>query len=249
MQAHKQAFQTIAGQRSVAREMAPHAVLDWQQIVFEEALMALVYEGYYTTLRTVDKTQGGILLGADCIVGDRCSIQFKTDEGKATAWVYNRFGGEMGYLDAASTRRQQLAEARGLTTIAFLASVYYVDAPESGYYGAELAILHIAPAESGVFEPFATFVGEKLADGMRPHIDLSEPEISNLLANPTWRSPVAPLSGAPVEGAVSLKAHETLTEKIVEQGRKKNPGCYIASIVILAAVAYLIVRFALGLFA
>ena len=199
--------------------------------------MAAVYEGYFAAFKSVDKSEGAILLGADCIVGDRCTVQLVTEDGKTTAWVFNKFEGRMGYLDEIATRRQQLAEARGLETVVYLSSVFYADQPEPGYYGGEIAVIHIAPDKRAAFDAFCSYVGEKLADGMKPAIELSDPEVNAVLADPQWHPAVTPATGTPVEGGIALKSRQTLSEKIVEQGRKKNPGCYIISIAFLAAIA------------
>ena len=201
-----------------------------------------LYEGFYARFDTVDKAQGSMLLGADHIVGDDYEVFFKTEEGRVVAWVRNKFGAETGYFDVETSRKLQLANAREQVIRAVLSFVAYSDDPEPGVYWGEMAVFCFNPMYSNEMNAFIDRVAAKIAEGTRPIINLGNQASSKILEDPEWfpnDTMPFPQKG---EGMAVLKDHQTISEKIVEQARAGNKGCYAVSIlfiiVVVAAVAY-----------
>ena len=71
------------------------------------------YEGFYAHYDTPTKKVGASLMGADTLVGDDLKVDFRTEEGRVTAWLLNKFDAEVGFLDVDGSRKLQLANARG----------------------------------------------------------------------------------------------------------------------------------------
>ena len=63
--------------------------------------IALGYAGAYERFDTISKKEASALVGADNLVGDRFSIEFKVENGVVTAWMKNKFNA----LVATSTPR------------------------------------------------------------------------------------------------------------------------------------------------
>ena len=63
------------------------------------------YFGTYARFNTLSKKDAAILLGADNPIGDVFEIVFQTDNGVSTAWMKNRFGALIGFLDAELSRQ------------------------------------------------------------------------------------------------------------------------------------------------
>ena len=200
------------------------------------------YEGLYARFDTVSKSEGSLLMGPDNIVGADYEVFFKTEEGRVVAWLKNRFGKEVGYCDTNASRKAQLANARGLNMRAVLSFVAYSDNPDPGCYWGEVALFFFNPAYEAEFNAFIDRCAAKIGEGIRPNIDLSKNQVQKAVSDPSWLpSDTVALPKKEVGFAV-LKDHQSMSEKMIEQGRAKNIGCYVVSwafiIVVVAAIAY-----------
>lgn len=205
---------------------------------------ALPYFGTYSRFTAENKSEGGFLLGADCIVGDRFDIEFTTDEeGRTLPWVSNRFGRRVGTIDDPSTVEQLLlCRARKFHISALLVAVYYSDQPKPGNYWGEVAIMAYDNAHASDFDAFRTHVGKKIANGARISVDLGAQGIDQVIEShgswiPNTRQPKPQLE----PGTVMLKDSITLSEKLVEGSRNKNVGCFIGGWAFLIVMAVLVV--------
>ena len=204
--------------------------------------MDQIYQGFYARFDTASKAQGSMMMGADHLVGDDYEVFFKTDEGKVVAWVRNKFGAETGFFDVDTSRKLQLANAREQTIRAVLSFVAYSDEPEPGLYWGQMALFCFSPRYADEMNAFVDRVAAEIAEGTRPAIDLGSQAVSKVLEEPGWiPSDTMPLPQKQIGSAV-LKDHRTMSEKMIEQGRKGNKGCYAVSwifiIVVIAAIAY-----------
>ena len=195
------------------------------------------YMGFYAEFETVDKTQGGLLTGPDNLVGDDFTIFFKTEDGRVTAWLKNKFDKEVGYFNVDASRKLQLAAARELSMRAVLSFVAYSDSPDPGHYWGEMAVFCYSPAYAKEIDSFIDRMAEKLGEGIRPNIDLGSAALEKVFANPSW----APSETVPLPkketGMAVLKYRRSMSEKMIEQGRAGNKGCYAVSILFLVALA------------
>ena len=203
--------------------------------------MDQVFEGFYARFDTADKAQGNMLMGPDHIVGDDYEVFFKTEEGRVVAWVRNKFGAETGYFDVDTSRRLQLANARDQVIRAVLSFVAYSDEPDPGLYWGQMALFCFAPRYADEMNAFVDRVAEKIAEGIRPSINLGSQAVAKILEQPGWLpNDTMPLPQKE-NGMAVLKDHRTMSEKVIEQGRAGNKGCYAVSIafiviVVLAAI-------------
>lgn len=181
------------------------------------------------------------MMGADDLVGNAYSISMEVQDGRMVAWISNKFGAKRAFLDEEASQEIQLAQARGQEVRALLSFVAYTDAPEPGFYWGEVAVFCFDPSVSQPVEAFIKRIGERLAEGVRPRIDLGSEAIRKMLDDPNWMpSETVPLPKKEV-GMAILKQHQSLGDKMVEQGRARNKGCYVVSwLFILVIVAFLV---------
>ena len=183
-------------------------------------------------------------MGADNIVGDDYEIVFKTEGDATVAWAKNRFGAEVGFFGTDASRKLQLAAARGQTIRAVLTFVAFSDMPEPGNYWGQMALFCFNPAYAAEMNAFVDRCAAKLADGVRPNIDLGSQAVQKIFTEPDWLpSDTVPLPKKE-SGTAVLKDHQTMSEKAINQGRAGNKGCYAVSwafiIIVVLAVAYFI---------
>lgn len=195
-----------------------------------------LYSGFYARFDTPDKTTGSMLMGPDNIVGDEFFINFKTEDGITKAWIDNKFEHEIGFFGIDTSRKLQLAQARNLKIKLILSFVAYTDNPDPGHYWGEMAVFCYSPAHEKEFNLFVDRCSIKISDGVRPNIDLGSQGISNILSNETWLPKETVPFPKKETGFAVLKDHRSVSEKMIEQGRSKNIGCYIVSWVFIAIV-------------
>lgn len=200
------------------------------------------YFGTYTRFDTKSKKDAGQLLGADNLVGDVFDIVFETEDGTSVAWMKNRFGSLIGRFDTTISRQLSILKARGFKLTAILSFVAFTDNPDPGHYWGEAALLCYDSSLEQVFVPFTNSVATRIAEGIRPDIDLGEQGVSQVIdSNGSW----SPKGTIPLPqkqaGTVIMKDRRKLSEKLIEQGRKGNKGCYVFSwVFLLLAVALLL---------
>lgn len=203
------------------------------------------YEGFYARFEAADQKQGGLLMGADNLVGDDYEVFFKTENGINIAWVKNRFGAEVGFFDIEVSRKIQLAQGRGQTIRALLAYVGFSDMPEPGNYWGQMALFCFNPAYAKEMNSFVDRCSSKMAEGIRPKIDLGSSAVEKIFSEKDWLpSETIPLPKK-VSGTAILKDHRSMSEKVIEQGRAGNKGCYFISWAFIAVVVVVILYFIL----
>lgn len=210
-----------------------------------------LYFGKYLTFKHPDKKEGAILLGADCLVGDRFEIEFKMEKGSSLAWLKNRFGDYVGCFDSASSRELHIISARGWTINALLSFVAYTDSPKPSHYWGQMAIIAFDPHFKDSFEVFTDKIARKLMEGIRPEIDLGKQATQEIINNKGNWTPKSSVSLPKIDtGMVIMKEKRNASEKIIEKARERNVGCCFISFAFLIACAaglFYLLR-AIGLF-
>ena len=205
------------------------------------------YEGFYARFEAPSKKTGSLLVSADVLVGDPFEIVIDA-ESPNNARIVNRFGEAIGSLDANATRRIKLAQARDQIVHAYLAFVAYSELPDPGVFWGNMAIVCLSKTLEDAFADYLATLSKRLGSGVRPNIELGAVEIDRILANRSW----FPSSqfGMPEmpSGSAIVKHKLSLTERIVEQGRKRNPLMYVVSILFTVAVVGGIIWLIAGLF-
>ena len=194
------------------------------------------YDGFYAQFETPSKKIGSMLMGPDNIVGADYEYEFRNENGRAVVWINNKFGAEVGFLDAEGSRKVQLAHAREMKIRMLLSFVAYSDMPDPGLYWGEMAIFCYNPAYAEEMDAFVDRVRAKMADGARPDINLRSSGVQKIFDEPDW----VPTESVPLpdkaKGMAVLKDHQSMSEKMIEQGRGGNRGCYAVSIAFLVVV-------------
>ena len=217
------------------------------------------YYATYCRFFTCTKDEAGLLLGADCCVGDRMTIEVEDHALSPEADLVNRFGAVVGHLNPDMAQQVLLARAKGWVVRALLASVYYSEPSRAtggqdeetqgpGYWG---EIVLMCFADSPAFRAFCDTVAKALGEGARPAVELGTAGTEQVAASqgswlPEGRVPKPEMPA----GTAVVKDHLTLNEKMVEQARRRDPGCMAAGwafiILVVALVAWLILRLIQG---
>ena len=206
------------------------------------------YYGAYALFDTPSKQVGGMLMGADNIVGDLYTIEFRTEHGNQVPWIINRFGKEIGYIEGEAARELVLCQARDWKINAILASVFYSQTPEPGHYWGEFVVICYSKSNEEVFDRFVQGVSKMLAEGNRPTVNLGQNGFQQVLDSkgdwlPTTRQDKYTLD----KGHAVVKDHRTFNEGIVESARSRHPGCMVVGWVFIFAVIATIAWFVKGL--
>lgn len=200
--------------------------------------------GKYARFETVSKRDAAVLLGADNLVGDKFSIVFRADGERLVAWLQNRFGADVGFFDETLSRQLRIFDARGWVLEGYLSLVAYTDTPKPGYYWGEVALLCYDPKFKQTFVPFSEAFAKKLSEGTRLSIELGEQGVDQVISSDGSWLPKDKVALPEVSsGTVIMKDRRKLTEKLIEESRKGNKGCYFGS------WAFLLILVALLLFA
>lgn len=201
------------------------------------------YFGTYQTFETVSKKDAAVLLGADNIVGDIYEPLFELDGDTHRVWLVNRFDQKIGFFDPAFSRKLSVMKASGLTIKAVLSFVAYSDTPDPGKYWGEMAVICYNPAYEEAFGRFIKTVSQRMGDGNRTRVDFGSEGVEKIIStNGTWVPDQITPMPEKKKGSAIMKSKRSLNDKIVEQGRSGNKGCYVVSwafiIVIIAAVLF-----------
>lgn len=200
--------------------------------------IATGYAGSYERFTTPSKNDASILLGADCLVGDRFSIEFETTSSGTRAWMVNKFGARTGYFSPDVSRQLQIYQARGWKLTALLSFVAYTDSPDPGEYWGDAALICYDPRNHAeAFELFISSIGKLMQDSIRPDVALGADGVSHIIeSNGTWLPNVRIELPKKEQGMAVLKRRRKLSERLIEQGRAGNKGCYAISWIFIALI-------------
>lgn len=201
-----------------------------------------IYFGTYARFDTASKKEASTILGADNLVGDIFKIDFVVKDGERRAWMKNKFDAPIGCFNEEMSRQLSLYEAKGWKLQALLSFIAYSETPEPGIYWGEAAIMCFNKKHEAAFDTFTERVKEKLMDGIRYDVALGTQGIQHVIDSEGHWTPKKLMSLPKLSaGTAFVKTKRSVTEKLVEQGRKGNKGCYFGSwIVLLALVALLL---------
>ena len=208
------------------------------------------YSGFYARFDTVSKSEGSLLMGPDNIVGDDFSVVLKNHDGINKAWLVNKFNKEVGFLDVDASRKVQLALAKDQVIRAILSFVAYTDNPDPGCYWGQVAVFCYNPSYRQEFDRFIDNCASKISEGVRPNIDFGQQSVKNILSDSSWLPKETVPFPKKETGFAILKDHRSISEKVIEQGRSNNIGCYVVSwaFIILLVLLFAYFLHSIGLF-
>lgn len=187
------------------------------------------YFGTYAIATPSSKDEAAKLINSDNVIGDIYDVVCETVDGQHRAYVLNRFNDKPCYFKKELSRTLAVNEASGLETKAFLTLVGFTEGVnEETNYWAQFAIISYPKAKVEIYKKFCEVISDSLKHNRRPDVDLNAKEVETLeAANGDWRpDKVVPLPEKK-KGTAFIKTRVSLTDQMVEQGRKNNPGCYI----------------------
>lgn len=209
------------------------------------------YFGTYHDFNTVSKKDAAVLLGADNMVGDTYRIESTLENDIHTCSLISRFDQNIGYFDPDFSRELDLLRAQGCELCAILSFVAFSNDENEGHYWGNVAVIAYDKAYAAEFETYVSNIAARLADGIRPDISLSEAGVNEVIeSGGTW----TPDKTVPYpnldKSAAYMKKHRTLSDKLIEEGRAGNKGCYIggwAALLIFVAVVVVCIKSCAGL--
>ena len=200
------------------------------------------YFGKYERFDTLSKKDAGQLLTSDNLIGDVYDIEVDLDDGIHKAWMVSRFGKRVGFFSPAFSRKLSVMKAQGMTCKAILAFVAFSDSPDPGIYWGHAAVICFNPAYAYEFDTFIGNIADKIGEGLLPKIDLGGDKVEQIIAsNGEWIPDQREKYPAKKNGTAIVKRRRSMTDKLVEQGRAGNKGCYFASWAVLLAFVAVIV--------
>lgn len=215
------------------------------------------YFGKYVRGFAVNSEQAAKLMNADNIIGDIYKVKCEMVNGKHRAVVLNRFGETPVFFDSETSREIAINQAKGFLTYAILTLVGFTtkhseeEEDSSENYWAEFAVISFPDLEKEAFTRFVEIISKSVKKNRRPEVALSEEDIKKVISSNGDFLPVATHpKPEKVKGQVLMKSRVSLTEMMVEEGRKKNPGCYIFGwlfLLVFVALFILLIKTILGL--
>ncbi|MFR4803546.1 MAG: hypothetical protein ACLT98_09635 [Eggerthellaceae bacterium] len=209
-----------------------------------------VYFGAYVRFQTVDKRSGAAIAGPDNAVGDCGEIVWQLDEKKRQqAWLKNRFGQLVGYLDHADSYKLAIYRAKGWTIRYVLSFTAYSETPGPASTGAGGRHRH-APRYADEFDAFVRALPARRRTG-RARSRSRRRRRCKRSGRPDGWEPSNKVKIPKGSGrTVILKERRSAHDKLLDKGRSGNIGCYIVSwAFILGLVAFAVwAAHSMGLF-
>lgn len=198
----------------------------------------------YILANPKNKKQAAQLTSSNSLCGDL--FKLKINSKSKVVKIKNKFDYDVAELSEEKSKLIKLWTNKDLDVIALLSCVFYCE-PQSKH-SAEFLIIAYPKQQAQAYENFVSRVSEKLTRGSRPDICLDEFECKEIVkSNGAFK--ITKFLKAPEleKGTVILKNKQSFMEKIIEAGRQRKPGCYIASIFFFLFVIILIVLFIFNL--
>lgn len=201
-----------------------------------------IYFGQYARFEATSKKDLGILLSADNQIGDIFEVVFIDEEGLRKAWIKNRFGNLVGFFDEQTSRQLSLCQARGWELRSLLSFIAFSESPSPGLCWGEAALICFNNNYSDPFEVFLQGVSTKMANGIRPDIDLGELGVNHVIDSggtwlPTRTIPLPEKQG----GTVIMKSNRELSEKMIDTARSGNKGCLAIGWIFIAVIICVVI--------
>lgn len=108
---------------------------------------------------------------------------------------------------------------------------------EYGHYWGNVAVICYDEAHCAAFESFTKNVAARIADDVRPRIDLENDAIDKIIESDGAWTPKQTIALPDMQkGMTFIKRRRRMAEKLVDQGRAGNKGCYILSWIFIIAL-------------
>lgn len=200
------------------------------------------YIGTYQTFQTVSRKEAANLIGADNLVGDRYTIECTLEDGIQKAWLVNRFNQRIGFFEPQYSRQLSIFKAQGMELTALLSFVAFTDHPEPGYYWGDVAVIAFDPTYQVAMEAFLMGIAKEMTKGKRPRVQLEKRGIDHIIeSNGSWLPTETVPYPVKEKGTALVKTRRSITDRLVEESRKGNKGCYLLSWAFLLGIVALVI--------
>ncbi|MCF0231897.1 MAG: hypothetical protein HUJ63_06460, partial [Enterococcus sp.] len=176
------------------------------------------------------------LMGPDNAVGDMLHFETVSTPNALVTEILNRFDKKIGILEPQDSHDIRILEEKDWQIFGLLDYVA-VHTEVKTNYCAGVLLLAAPNKYSESLENFTMLLSSELSEGKRLDALLSPSEQKEMFANNGEFLPTRRRALEKEENFKYLKTEASLKEKIYEQGRQKNPGCYIVSISFLVLIA------------
>lgn len=191
----------------------------------------------YYQVKPASKKQSAQLTSSNSIVGNQFLL--KIDPSKQQVKIENKFNHAVAQLNKKDSQQIILWKNKGLELKCMLAYVTFCE-PKS-QHEAYFLICAYPKKHKDAYDNFIENVSNQLSNGNIPEIKLDKFEQNKIVETKGDFKLTKFLPKPNLEvGTVIVKSKQTLTEKIIEAGRQRKPGCYIASIIFIITVLSLI---------
>ncbi len=200
--------------------------------------------GTYKIADSYNSDSSARLISADNTVGDIYRVEIENNKDEHIAVLINRFNQKTAVFDSDFSRELSLLKARNMNIVAVLSLVGFSENKKPNYW-AEFAVFSYPSSQSDLYEIFIANISRKIRDGIRINLSLSEEEerkVEETQGNylPSSKVTLPKLN----KGEIIIKKSASIKEKLIEQARRKNPGCYIFGwlfiLLIIALVIFLV---------
>ena len=201
----------------------------------------------------LDLTSEGVLAnphGDTIVVGQEIKLEFETyvnERGKDVSRIAVKNLGDdlLGFLPAREAHRTFTCHNNDWVCKVMPSAVGFKESNRS--FWAEVAVFCYAKDSSEVFEDLFSKVAQRMADGERPSLNLSEKTIERLLAGEDIEHEMKPTKAPKLpKGEAYYKTKQTQTEKMVLAASERKKGCYfgaaVVAIIVIAIVVFIILK-------
>lgn len=187
----------------------------------------------YYQVKPASKKQSAQLTSPNSIVGNKFAL--KIDPSKQQVTIKNKFDYAVAKLNDDDAKQIILLKNKRLELTCMLTYVTFCE-PKSQHEACFL-ICAYPKKHKEAYNNFFENVSEHLSNGNIPDIKLDKFE-QNKIVETNGDFKINKFLPKPKlePGTVTIKAKQSLKEKIIEAGRQKKPGCYIASIAFILLV-------------
>ena len=203
-----------------------------------------LYSARYMKFETESKKSASVLIGSDCLVGDRYTVEFEYTVTGLKMWFINKFNVRCGFTVSSEVSELMVLHESGMKVSAILSFIAFTQDPAPGHYWGEFAVFAYDPTYSNEFEGFISRVSKIQQDGFRCDLEIGQQGLERIISGDTDFTPIG-RKNLPnkLPNTVILKSKLSAKDKLIEKGRSRSIGCFISSWVFLLLLVTGIVFF------
>lgn len=191
----------------------------------------------YIQAKPANKIQAAQLTSSNSVVGNFFNLEY--DKEIKQIIIFNKYKYPVAQLSAEDSKKIYLQINKENIIKCMLAYVTYCQ-PKNCHYATFLFIAYPKQYKKA-YNNFTNLIKSKIEQGIYPQINIEKYEHNQIIkknGNFRIQKNIKPDLKS---GTVIVKDKISFTEKLIEEARNKNKGCYFASIVFLLTLAAFII--------